>query len=325
MSIKGWSKKKPDLKSVLRTYGIYIVFVILVSLLAIMTNGTFVSRANIVNVLRQISINGIIAIGMTFVIITGGIDLSVGAVLALAGAIGSDFAHTDPKISLIIPFLIAIGVGAFCGLNSGLIVSYVGAPPFVVTMGMMSIARGLTFLYTGGAPIKKLSDKFMAIGKGYYIGIPIPVYILAIVLFIAATLLHKSKFGRSLYAIGGNEEAAYTSGISVKSQKTIAYIISGICAAICGLILAARTGAAAALAGDGYELNAIAAVVIGGTSLSGGKGTIMGTLIGALIIGSLSNGLDLMYVSSYIQTVVKGTIIIAAVCLDARAMSNAKR
>ena len=144
------------------------------------------------------------------------------------------------------------------------------------------------------------------------------VYILAIVLIIAVILLHKARFGRCLYAIGGNEEAAYASGINVKLNKTTAYVISGVCSAICGLILAARTGAAAALAGDGYELNAIAAVVIGGPSISGGKGTIVGTLIGALIIGSISNGLDLMNVSSYVQTVVKGVIIIAAVCLDAR-------
>ena len=262
---------------------------------------------------------------MTFVIITGGIDLSVGAVLALAGAVGSDFAHVDPDLPLVIPFLIAIGIGTLCGMISGLIISYVGAPPFVVTMGMMSIARGATYLYTGGAPIKKLSSKFMFIGKGYFLSIPIPVYILTFVLIIAIILLHKSKFGRNIYAIGGNEEAAYASGLNIMSHKTLAYVICGICAGVCGLILSARTGAAAALAGDGYELNAIAAVVIGGTSLSGGKGTIIGTLIGALIIGSLSNGLDLVNVSSYVQTVVKGVIIIAAVCLDARTAAKSKK
>lgn len=312
------AKKRITLKSIVSTYGIYIVFVVIVAFLAALTEGNFVSGANIVTVLRQISINGIIAIGMTFVIITGGIDLSVGAVLALAGAIGTDFTHTDMNMPLIVPFLIAIAIGALCGAVSGVIISYVGAPPFVVTMGMMQIARGATYLYTGGAPIKDLSEAFMEVGKGDFLQIPIPVYILAIVLVIAVILLHKARFGRCLYAIGGNEEAAYASGINVKLNKTTAYVISGVCSAICGLILAARTGAAAALAGDGYELNAIAAVVIGGTSLSGGKGTIVGTLIGALIIGSISNGLDLMNVSSYVQTVVKGVIIIAAVCLDAR-------
>lgn len=312
------AKKRITLKSIVSTYGIYIVFVVIVAFLAALTEGNFVSGANIVTVLRQISINGIIAIGMTFVIITGGIDLSVGAVLALAGAIGTDFTHTDMNMPLIVPFLIAIAIGALCGAISGVIISYVGAPPFVVTMGMMQIARGATYLYTGGAPIKDLSEAFMEVGKGDFLQIPIPVYILAIVLVIAVILLHKARFGRCLYAIGGNEEAAYASGINVKLNKTTAYVISGVCSAICGLILAARTGAAAALAGDGYELNAIAAVVIGGTSLSGGKGTIVGTLIGALIIGSISNGLDLMNVSSYVQTVVKGVIIIAAVCLDAR-------
>ena len=312
------AKKRITLKSIVSTYGIYIVFVVIVAFLAALTEGNFVSGANIVTVLRQISINGIIAIGMTFVIITGGIDLSVGAVLALAGAIGTDFTHTDMNMPLIVPFLIAIAIGALCGAVSGVIISYVGAPPFVVTMGMMQIARGATYLYTGGAPIKDLSEVFMEVGKGDFLQIPIPVYILAIVLVIAVILLHKARFGRCLYAIGGNEEAAYASGINVKLNKTTAYVISGVCSAICGLILAARTGAAAALAGDGYELNAIAAVVIGGTSLSGGKGTIVGTLIGALIIGSISNGLDLMNVSSYVQTVVKGVIIIAAVCLDAR-------
>lgn len=312
------AKKKTTLKSIISAYGIYLVFVVIVAFLAALTEGSFVSGANIVTVLRQISINGIIAIGMTFVIITGGIDLSVGAVLALAGAIGTDFAHGDMNTPLIVPFLIAIVIGALLGAINGSIISFVGAPPFVVTMGMMQIARGATYLYTGGAPIKNLSEEFMNMGKGSFLGIPIPVYILAIVLIIAVVLLHKSRLGRCLYAIGGNEEAAYASGINVKGNKTLAYLISGVCSAICGLILAARTGAAAALAGDGYELNAIAAVVIGGTSLSGGKGTILGTLIGALIIGSISNGLDLMNVSSYIQTVVKGVIIIAAVCLDAR-------
>ncbi len=309
-------KIKPG--SIIQKYGIYFVFVVIVIILTFLTKGKFVSSANIVNVLRQISINGIIAVGMTLVIITGGIDLSVGSILAFAGIIATDMAHTDSPFPLILVILVALGIGCVCGLINGVIVSYVGAPAFVVTLGMMSAARGATQIYCGGAPITDLSDTFEQLGKGSWAGIPIPVIILAIVVIITFVLLHQSKFGRYLYAVGGNEEAAYASGVNVKGTRTLAYMISGLCCGLCGIILAARTSAASALAGDGYELNAIAATVIGGTSLSGGRGTIIGTIIGALIIGSISNGLDLLNVSSYVQQVVKGAIIIGAVCLDAR-------
>lgn len=305
--------------SIIQKYGIYFVFAAIVVALTCLTAGKFVSSANIVNVLRQISINAIIAVGMTLVIITGGIDLSVGSILAFAGIIATDLAHPDSPYSLVVVILVALAIGCICGLINGLIISYVGAPAFVVTLGMMSAARGATQIYCGGAPITNLSADFEQLGKGSLLGIPIPVIILAIVVVLAFVLLHQSKFGRALYAVGSNEEAAYASGVNVKVSRTLAYMISGLCCGLCGIILAARTSAASALAGEGYELNAIAATVIGGTSLAGGKGTIIGTLIGALIIGSISNGLDLLNVSSYVQQVVKGAIIIGAVCLDARA------
>lgn len=313
------TKRKLKIQSIFSTYGIYIVFVVMVVLLAILTEGRFITPRNISIVLRQIAINGIIAVGMCFVIITGGIDLSVGAVLAFAGAITADLSHPEQGLPLIVPIIVALAIGAVFGFANGSIISFMGAPAFVVTMGMMNIARGATYLYTNGAPIKNLSDALIQMGQGTWFGVPVPPYLLAIFMILGYILLQRSKFGRDLYALGGNEDAALASGVNVNRTRILAYAISGMCAAFCGLVLTGRTGAAAALAGEGYELNAIAAVVVGGTSLSGGKGTMVGTLIGALIIGALSNGLDILGVSSYIQTVVKGVIIIAAVCLDSRA------
>lgn len=318
------AKRTNNFKSVFSTYGIFFVFVVMVILLAILTGGRFVALKNISIVLRQIAINGIIAVGMCFVIITGGIDLSVGAVLAFAGAVTADLSHPEQNLPLIVPIVVALAIGAVFGFANGAIISWMGAPPFVVTMGMMNIARGATYLYTNGAPIKNLTDDLIQMGQGTWLGIPIPPYLLAIFMILGIILLQRSRFGRSLYALGGNGDAALASGVNVNLTRILAYVICGVCSAFCGLVLSGRTGAAAALAGEGYELNAIAAVVVGGTSLSGGKGTIVGVLIGALIIGALSNGLDILGVSSYIQTVVKGVIIIAAVCFDSRAAMKKK-
>lgn len=295
-------------------YGIYIVFAILCIALSIATP-SFSTISNVLNVLRQISINGIIAVGVTFVIITGGIDLSVGSVVALASIVACDFAHPG-KYPVIVPILVGILIGLACGLVNGFIVSKGGVAPFIVTLGMLTVARGMTLVYNSGRPVINLSDKYNNIGGGYIFGIPIPVVILIIVVALGSFLLNFTKFGRHVYAIGGNELAAKVSGLNVDFIKIGVYGITGALSGLAGIVLSSRVMAGTVVAGQGYELDAIAAVVIGGTSLSGGIGTISGTIVGALIIGVMNNGLDLLNVTSYYQQIVKGIIIVAAVYFD---------
>jgi len=282
----------------------------------------FLTKTNILNMIRQITINGIISVGMTFVLVAGGIDLSVGAVVALASIIGSDFAHPG-TYPIIVPILVAIAVGASCGLVNGVIISKGHVPPFIVTMGMMTICRGLTLLYHKGTAVLNFSDAFGQIGGGVVLGIPVPIIIFAVIVVLFAFILSRTRFGRYIYAIGGNAVSAKVSGINTDMITIAVYVISGILAAAAGIVLTSRVMAATVIAGNGYELDAIAAAVIGGTSLSGGIGTISGTIVGALIIGILNNGLVLLNVSSYIQNVVQGIIIIVAVFIDQ--YTNAKK
>ncbi|MHB1453444.1 MAG: ABC transporter permease [Saccharofermentanales bacterium] len=300
-------------------YGIYIIFVLLFTVMSIVSK-SFLSTANILNVLRQISINGVIAVGMTFVIITGGIDLSVGSIVGLSAVVACSFAHPD-TYPLIVPILIGILVGTLCGAFNGLIISFGKVAPFIVTLGMLTIARGMTLVYTGGRPVINLSEAYNKIGGGYVAGLPIPIYILVFAAAVGFFILYATKFGRHVYAIGGNEHASKVSGLNTKLIKVGVYSLAGAAAGLAGVILSSRVMAGSPAAGQGYELDAIAAVVIGGASLTGGIGTIAGTIVGALIIGVMNNGLDLMNVSSYYQQIVKGVIIIAAVLLDKK---NAK-
>jgi putative xylitol transport system permease protein len=303
-------------------YGILFALIIICIFLSFASEYFLTSR-NILNVLRQTSINGILAIGMTFVILARGIDLSVGSVVALAGIVSASLATTSATAMVaggpypaFIALAVGLCVGASSGFVSGFVVSRFSVPAFVATLGMLSAARGLTLLYAGGKPIPALTPEFRWIGTGNVMGIPMPVIIFLLVFLAALWILTSTRFGRHVYAAGGNPHAAKVSGINVSRIHISVYIISGTLAGLAGMILAARTGSALTQAGIAYELDAIAAVVIGGTSLSGGVGKVTGTLIGALLIGVVNNGLDLLGVESYYQQVIKGVLIVAAVMLD---------
>lgn len=300
---------------VLSEYGIVIAFVFLCICLSF-ANENFMTWGNWVNVLRQTSINGILAIGMTYVILTKGIDLSVGSLLAISGIVAGSLVTGDTAGSAWIAIIAGLGVGVLLGGMNGLVVARLSVAPFVVTLGMLSIARGLTFIYNDGMPIANLSSEFRYLGQGMLGGVPVPVIILVVIFALFWFILNRTTFGRYVYAVGGNEKSAKTSGIRTRLIVFSVYAISGLLSALAGLILAARTTSALPQAGVAYELDAIAAVVIGGTSLNGGVGTLTGTLVGALIIGVINNGLDLLGVSSYYQQVIKGAIIVAAVLID---------
>lgn len=306
--------KKLQLTGILFKYGVYFALIFLILILSVMTD-TFFTTRNLLNVLRQISMNCILAFGMTFVIISDGIDLSVAATVALTGVLASDFAHPG-TYPVLVPIGIAIGVGLLIGAANGILVAKTGVPAFIVTLGFQQIIRGIAYIYTDGRSVIDLSEEYQFIGQGNLLGIPFPIYILVAFLIVSYILLQRSRYGRYVYAVGGNHMAAKVSGIKVPKIKMTVYMISGVCAGVVGVILSSRTSSGNPNAGMSYELDAIAATVIGGTSMSGGKGTVLGTLVGALIIGILNNGLDLINVSSYVQQVVKGIVIIGAVLVD---------
>ena len=301
-----------------------IALLILCIVLAIRTD-TFLTADNGLNVLRQIAVNICIATGMTLIVLTAGIDLSVGSVLALCGAIAAGLLKSGIKIpsaDLFIGFTIlgvvlaGILIGTALGFFNGIVITKFRVPPFVATLAMLTIARGFTLLYTKGQPISNLGTDFAVIGTGWWLGIPVPVWIAMAVVLFAAFITQKTKLGRYIYAIGGNETAAKFSGINITKVKITVYAIAGALAAIGGIIVTSRLDSAQPDAGNSYELDAIAAVVIGGTSLSGGKGTVWGTVMGAIIIGVLNNGLVLLDVSPFWQKVVKGGVILLAVIID---------
>ncbi|ADF37786.1 ribose ABC transporter permease RbsC [Priestia megaterium] len=291
--------------------GLFILIVI-VSIL----NPSFLEPLNILNLLRQVAINALIAFGMTFVILTGGIDLSVGSILALSSALmaGMIVSGVDPILAI----LIGCVLGAVMGMINGLLITKGKMAPFIATLATMTIFRGLTLVYTDGNPITGLGENyyFQLFGRGYFLGIPVPAITMVLAFAVLWVILHKTPFGRRTYAIGGNEKAAFISGIKVPKVKVMIYSLAGLLAALSGAILTSRLNSAQPTAGTSYELDAIAAVVLGGTSLSGGRGRIVGTLIGALIIGTLNNGLNLLGVSSFYQMVVKGIVILIAVLID---------
>ena len=299
----------------LTQYGIIVAFVLLCVALTFL-NKYFLTPENISNILLQTSINGILAMGMTLVILTGGIDLSVGSVLAFSSIVAATFVTGDNPHSPVVALLVGVVTGGLLGLINGWIIAYLKIPPFVATLGMLSVARGLTYAYTGGMPVPNLSESFLNLGEGSLLGVPVPVLIFLLIFGILWVVLNHTTYGRSVYAVGGNAKSARTAGISTNPAIASVYVIAGLLAGLGGLILTARTSSALPQAGVSYELDAIAAVVIGGTSLSGGVGSIAGTLLGALIIGTINNGLDLLGVSSAYQQIVKGCIIVVAVLLD---------
>jgi ribose/xylose/arabinose/galactoside ABC-type transport system permease subunit len=314
---------------------IILALIALVIVMTVLRPTTFLTVNNIVSIIKQSSVQGVLAVGMTFVLLIGGIDLSVGSILAVSGLCAAICAApgglaqglggynatdvVENPLPLIVPIVVAILIGAIFGVFNGVVNAKGHVPAFIVTMGTMTIARGTALLITNGANQPYLTDEFKAIGKGSLFGIawlPYLVIIFIAIVIIAYFILNKTKFGRHIYAIGGNEVAANASGIKVDRIKIIVYIISGICCGISGLLLASRTSTGAPAAGEGYELDAIAACVLGGVSLNGGVGRVSMSVVGIIFIGCLSTGLDMVGVNPYWQKIVKGAIIILAVLFD---------
>ena len=296
-----------------RRFGTLAGLVLLCAILWILTPH-FLTVSNLLNVAQQTSINAIVAAGMTFVIISGGIDLSVGSIVALSGvALGAMLQGGQP-----IPIAIAgsVAVGVLCGFVNGLLISIGRLPAFIATLGMMSVARGAALLFTEGRPVSGFDESFRWIATGSAAFIPAPVVAMIVIYAVAHLVLTRTTFGRYVYAIGGNEEATRLSGVSIPFHKTAIYCVSGLMSAAAAIVLTARLNSAQPIAGMMYELDAIAATVIGGTSLMGGEGSLGGTLVGALIMGVLRNGLNLLGVSSFLQQIVIGGVIVGAVLVD---------
>ncbi len=304
-----------NIKSIVRNLGPLLGLIGLFVIITIL-NPTFITPANQTNLLRQVSINALISFGMTFVILTGGIDLSVGSILALSTALmaGTMKAGVDPVLAMLICCLI----GVMLGIANGLIITLGNVAPFIATLATMTIFRGATLVYTNGRPISGLSDSiiFSGFGGGDIFGLPVPAVTMFILFLVLWFVLSKTTLGRKTYAVGGSEKVSYIAGINIAKVKIFAYGITGFLCAVAGIIITSRLNSAQPTAGTGYELDAIAAVVLGGTSLAGGKGRLTGTLIGALIIGTLTNGLNILNVSSFYQQVVKGIVILLAVLMD---------
>lgn len=304
-----------DVKAILKKTGSLIGLVVLFVVIACL-NSSFIDPGNLKNLLRQVSINALISFGMTFVILTGGIDLSVGSILALSSALMGSFivGGLDPILAIVVACLI----GAALGAVNGLVITYGKVAPFIATLATMTIFRGLTLVYTNGNPISGLTENeaFLNFGQGYFLELPVPAVMMLIMFGILYFILHKTPLGRKTYAVGGNEKVSFIAGIKINRIKIFAYTVTGMLCGMAGAILTSRLNSAQPTAGTGYELDAIAAVVLGGTSLSGGKGRIVGTLVGALIIGTLNNGLNILNVSSFYQQVVKGIVILLAVLMD---------
>lgn len=297
-------------------FRVFIIFIVMFLFMTIMSP-FFLTQANVLNMVRQCSINGLLAVGMTFVLITGGIDLSVGSILSFSAIVGCSFIQEGSPHPPIVCILIAVGIGVAIGLINGILVAYGSVPAFIVTLGTQLVAGGAALVFNNGSPVPGLKESYNIIGAGKLFGIiPYPIIIFLIVLVIGGVVLKKTKYGRHVYAVGGNDMAAKACGLNTKGLTISVYVISGLCAAIAGIVLSARVKTATAIAGDGYELDAIAAAVLGGTSLSGGVGTMWGTLIGVLIIGLLNNGMTLLNVQSYFQDIIQGIIIILAVFID---------
>lgn len=310
-------KRKFEYKELLSKLGPLLALIVLIIFVSILSP-SFLSLTNLMNLMRQVSTNALIAFGMTFVIITGGIDLSVGSTLALSSAImaGMIVNGIDPLIAMTVSLI----AGFILGAVNGLLITKGKLVPFIATLATMTIYRGATLVLTDGKPITGLDETFVFqfMGRGYFFGIPFPIVITLVVFALLFVLLHKMSFGRKTFAIGGNEKASFIAGVKSNKIKVFVYSISGVLASLAGIILTSRLNSAQPTAGESYEMDAIASVVLGGTSMSGGKGRIFGTLIGALIIGTLNNGLNLLGVSTFYQQIVKGIVIIIAVLIDRR-------
>ena len=318
------ASRRFDAVSWLRRYGTVLFLVLLIVFFAA-ENSRFLSMRNISNILTEVSIYGIIAVGMTFVILTAGVDLAVGSLLAFAGmagayvmkAIGADY-----SLGWLVALSTATAVGALVGYLQGKAVTVFSIPPFIVTLGGLTVWRGATLILNDGSPIAGFDANYRWWGTGSIIGVPVPVVFFGVIALIGYVTQRYTRYGRYVYAVGGNPEAARLNGLDVAAIITSVYLIVGALAGLAGFLLSARLGAAEAVGGVGYELRVIASVVIGGASLAGGRGGIGGTVVGALLIGVLTNGLVIMHVSSYWQQVVIGLIIVAAVAFDSYAKAR---
>lgn len=321
-----------DLMQIVKKYGIVIVLILMILGLSI-AEPAFLSSTNIFNVLTQSAIFGIMALGLTFVIISKGIDLSVGSVLAFSGVVaaslgqaatatGKYFPDLGP-LPVIVPILAALAIGGTCGAVNGLLIAKTRIPAFIATLGMMTVARGLALIYSGGKPVSTLIPSLTALGGKVFNVIPVPVIIYFLMIVISGILLNKTRFGKNVYAIGGNITAAEVSGVNVSKNLVLIYTYSGLLAGLAAVVFAGRVGSVHPGAAGGYELTAIAATTIGGTSHSGGIGTIWGAFVGAMVLAVMRNGMTLLGVDAYWQQVAEGLIIVVAVIIDMR--KNAKR
>lgn len=310
-----------SLAKIYNRFGIFLVLLLMVVILSFLTPN-FLATNNLLNIIRQISFIAIIGFGVTIVIITTGIDLSSGSIVGLTSVYVASAAHPG-QFPLIVTVLVGLAVGAICGLVNGIIIAKANIPPFIATLGMYTAARGAASLFSDGRPVSNLKDDFVFLGAGRIIGIPVPIIILLIVVVLTHIMLTQTKFGRHIFALGGNEQAAIISGINVNRIKILVYMYAGALASLAGLVLTARISSGQPGLGVGFELDAIASSVIGGTSLNGGIGSVFGTIAGALVIGVINNGMDLLHVNVYWQQIVKGAIIVLAVLIDR--MKNAKK
>ena len=293
-------------------FGLVFSFLLLLIALSLLSD-RFLTPTNLLNVLRQATINGIVSVGMTLVILTGGIDLSVGSVLALSVTLGASLMKQGQPVALAV--LIALGCGTLLGIINGLMITRAKIPPFIATLGMLTVARGLTLMYTQGQPITGLPPTFRWIGTGLIGPIPVPIVLTLLVFAAGIIFLSRTRYGAQIYLMGDNPTAAKLAGVPTERLTVLVYALSGFCAALAGLVLVARLDSAQPIIGQGYEFNAIAAVVVGGTSFAGGEGGLGGTLLGALLIETLNNGLNLLNVSPLWEQVVKGVVIALALLL----------
>ena len=305
--------KKKELGSVLRNFALVFIIIAIIVVMRFVSP-VFMTSKNIINIVRQISINGIIAVGMTFVILTGGIDLSVGSVVAITSVIVGSMLQGGSNwlVACIVALLISLVFGAF----NGFMIAYVGFQPFIATLATVTMGSGIALAYSDGKPFTISNESFLKIGQGYLGAIPIPIVLLVIVVAIGLIILKTTTFGRYVFAIGGNKNAAKLSGVRTRRVELMVYVISALCASIVGLILSARISSGQPTAGEGYELDAIAATAIGGTSMTGGVGSLTGTIFGFVLLGLMTNSMNLLNINSFYQEIVKGILIIIAVFLD---------
>ncbi len=303
-------------KKLINQINIYrsVLILLVICIFATILSPSFLSVTNLFNVFKQITVAGVVGCGMTFVILTGGIDLSVGSILGLSGVLAAGVLESTGNPAFAIALALAVGV--ICGAINGFFVSFCEIPPFISTLGMMTLLRGCVLVYTKGSPISIKSDAYKFFGKGAIAGIPVPVIILILLFLLAHYILTQTSYGRSIYAFGGNREAARLSGISTRFTEWMAYTINGLLCGIAGIILTARLGSAQSTSGTGIEMDAIAAVILGGTSLSGGVGFVLPTVVGAMIMGIIDNILTLMNVNPHATNIVKGAVILIAVLVD---------